>query len=434
MRLNDVDALIASRIDAHGPGVAAAIVRDGEVIYERGHGLANLEWDVPIAVDTVLGLGSLTKPFTAQAVMLLELAGKLRIADAVAAYLPDLPWLDPRVTIMHLLTHTSGIANYITQPGFWEHVSKRAYTLAEHIAHIGTLQPAFAPGERYGYSNSGYALLGLLIERVAGVPYDDYLRTAIFEPLGMQDTRFLWDEPVVPRLAGRYEPAKPGGRVSGYERAPYLSAIFTYANGGLVSTVRDLVRWDAALREHQLLPAEAEVRMQQPVTLNDGRSMGYGLGWGLSHYRGHAAVHHAGGVLGYSAFLGRFVEDGLTIIALSNLGGFDGSGLAAEIATSVLDLPAPEGIPVDVPPEQLAAAEGIYTSLVHERLEVVRAGERLELRGTRHGPLIPLGNDTFLLAGNADMTVRFEALKDGKYARATAVVPLYWFEVERMAE
>src|SRR5262249_12934166 len=213
----------AKRIEAHGPGVAVAVIRDGEVIHKRGYGLASLEWDVPMATDTVLRLGSLTKPFTAQAVMLLELAGKLRIEDAAATYLTNLPWLDPRITIAQLLTHTSGIANYVTQPGFWGQISRRSYTLDEHIAHIGMLQPDFAPGERYSYSNSGYALLGLLIERVSGMSYDDYLRAAIFEPLGMTDTRFLWNEPIVPRLAGRYEPAEPGGRAAVYEHAPFLA-------------------------------------------------------------------------------------------------------------------------------------------------------------------------------------------------------------------
>lgn len=434
MGLDEVDALITGRVDAHGPGVAVAIVQHDEVIYERGHGLANLEWDVPIAMDTVLGLGSLTKPFTAQAVMLLELAGKLRIEDSAATYLTDLAWLDSRVTIAHLLTHTSGLANYVTQPDFWERVSLRHYTLDEHIAYIGTLPPDVTPGARYSYSNSGYALLGLLIERVSGMPYDEFLRTAIFEPLGMKDTRFLWDEPIIPRQASRYEPAEPGGRATGYEHALHLSAIFTYANGGLASTVRDLIRWDAALRECRLLPADVEARMQQPAMLNDGRSMGYGLGWGLSRYRGRAVAHHAGGVPGYSAFLGRFVEDELTIIALSNLGSFDGAGLAAEIANTILDLPTPQRIAVEVPSEQLAAAEGVYTSLVGARIEVVPVGDQLELRGTRQGPLIPLGDATFSLADTPDVTVRFTAQNEGKYTRAMVVVPLYWYEVVRADE
>ena len=433
MRLNDVDTLIDERIDPHGPGIAVAVVREGELIYERGRGLASLEWGVPIAADAVLGLGSLTKSFTAQAVMLLEQAGKLHIEDSAASYLTNLPWLDSQITITHLLNHTSGIANYVTQPDFWDHFSWRVYTPDKLTDYIGTLSPDFAPGERYSYSNSAYFLLGLLIERVSGMPYDEYLRMAIFEPLEMTDTRFLWDETIVPRQAGRYEPVGAGGRASKYQHAPNLSAIFTYANGGLASTIRDLVRWDAALREHRLLSPEVEARMQQPGTLNDGRRMGYGLGWGRSQYRGRRVVHHAGGVPGYSSFLGRFVADGLTIIALANLGGFDCSGLAAEIANIVLDLPAPERTPVAVAPEQLAAAEGVYTSLVGERLEVVRVGDRLELRGARPGRLIPLGDATYSLAEIPDVTVRFEALHDGQYTRALAVVPLYWYEVSREA-
>jgi CubicO group peptidase (beta-lactamase class C family) len=431
MRLDELDALIAERIDPGGPGAAVAAVRDGEVIYECGRGLANLEWGQPMAPDTVLGLGSLTKPFTAQAVLLLQLADMLRIEDAVASYLPELGWLDPRVTIAHLLTHTSGIANYVTQPGFWEHVARRDHTPAELAAHIGRFRPDFAPGKRYSYSNSGYALLGMLVERVSSQPYDEYVRTAIFAPLGMRDSRYLWDEAVVPRHAGGYQRAEPGERVDGYRRASYLSATLSNAGGGLGSTVRDLIRWDVALREERLLPAPIETRMRTPVTLSDGRSMGYGFGWGLSRYRGRQVAHHAGGVPGYSSFLGRFVEDGLTLIVLTNLGGFDAAGLAAALANITLDLPAPARAPVRVAPEELAAAAGVYINLVGERLEVVCAGEHLTLGGDLSGLLLPLGHATFSLSGAPDVTVRFEALGESGYARALAVTPFYWFEVER---
>jgi Beta-lactamase len=171
--------------------------------------------------------------------------------------------------------------------------------------------------------------------------------------------------------------------------------------------------------------------MRTPATLNDGRRVGYGLGWGLSRYRGHAVAHHTGGIPGFSSFLGRFLDDGLTIIVLSNLGGFHAAGLAAAIADRVLDLSAPVQVPARVAPEQLAAAEGVYTNVIGERLEVVRDGEQLTLRGDLDGALIPLDDATFSSAEAPDVTVRFEALGDSGYARATAAVPFYWFTVER---
>jgi CubicO group peptidase (beta-lactamase class C family) len=376
-------------------------------------------------------LGSLTKPFTAQAVLLLELSGKLRIEDAVVFYLPDLAWLDPGITIAHLLTHTSGIANYVTQPGFWEHIARQDHDRAELAAHIGSFHRDFAPGDSYSYSNSGYALLGMLIEAVSDLPYDEYVRAAIFDPLGMHDSCYLWDAAVVPHRATGYQRTQPGEREQGYQRAPYLSATLASAGGGLGSTLDDLVCWDTALREHRLLPAAVEARMRTPVMLNDGRSLGYGLGWGLSHYRGRVVAHHAGGVPGFSSFFGRFLNDELTIIVLSNLGGFDAASLAAGIANHVLNLAVPARLPAPIAPEHLAAAEGVYTNRIGERLEVVRAGDQLVLRGDLAGRLIPLGDATFALAESPDMTVQFAAFGASGYARAMAITPFYWFEVER---
>jgi CubicO group peptidase (beta-lactamase class C family) len=425
-----LDALLARHIGAQEPGVAVAVVRDGQVVYERGHGLANLEWGIPIASDTVFRLGSLTKPFTAQAVMLLQLAGKLTIDAPISSYLPELTWLDPRITVAHLLTHTSGIANFVTQPGFQETVARQDHTPAALAARIGAYPPDFAPGERYSYSNSGYELLGMLVARVAGLPYDEYLRGAILEPLGMHDSRVLWQELVVPRRASGYQHAAEAGR--GYQRARYLSTTLANASGGLASTLRDLIRWDAALREQRQLPAEVEVRMRQPVRLNEGRALGYGLGWGLSRYRDRDVVYHTGGVPGFSSYLGRFLADGVTIIILSNRGLFDASGLAAEIANYMLRLPAPPRVPQPASDAELRAAVGTYTNPIGERLELARAGDRLTVRGDLTADLVPLGDATYADPARPDVTLRFAALSAEGYRRATAVVPFYWFEVERV--
>jgi len=434
MELSDIDSLITGKIDPLGPGVAVAVAREGAVLYQQGHGLANLEWGEPLAPDTVLALGSLTKPFTAQAVLLLELAGKLRIEDSIASYLPEVRWLDPSVTIYHLLTHTSGIANYVTQTGFWERVAHGDYSREALADHIGALQPDFPPGAAYSYSNSGYHLLGMLIEAVSGEPYDLFLRTAIFAPVGMAETRYLWHDEIVPRRAGGYELSEGVQSQQTYRHAPYLSATLTGPGGGVGSTLQDLLRWDAAIQEHRLLPAEVESRRRMPVQLRDGRRMGYGLGWGLSEYRGRSVVHHAGGVPGFSSFFGHFVDGGLTIIALANLGGFDAAGLAAEIANVALDLPVPEQIRAQVPAADLMAAEGVYANLVGERLQVARSGERLELRGSRSGEFVPVGDSVFASVDDPDVTIHFEDRDSAGYSRARVVMPFYWYAVGRVEE
>lgn len=439
MESSTLDALIAERIEPHGPGVAVAVVQGGKVGYQQCRGMASLEWSQRIAPDTVFALASLTKPFTAQCILMLEEANKLHLSDSAASYLPYLPWLDPQITITHLLTHTSGVANYVRQTGFWPNVACRVQNPGELAVHIGTLTRDFAPGENYNYSNSGYALLGMLIEAVTGIPYGNYVRAAIFEPLRMRDSRYLTDTAVVPHRAGGYErqvdSSASGSHELRYERAPFLSHTVVYASGALGSTLNDLIHWDAALREGRLLLEGIDARMRTPLMLNGGRRLGYGLGWGLSSYRGHAAAHHAGGVPGFSTLYVRFPADDFSLIILSNLGGFEAGGLAAAIANHALDLPAPTWRPTHVTPEQLDTAAGAYTNHNGDRLEVVRLGERLALRGAETGMLTPVGDHTFALTESPDTTVRFEAPgADGRFTRALVLKPFYWYAVERASE
>ena len=435
MERETLDALLAERVEMDGPGIAVAIVQGGAVVYQQCRGLASPEWRQPVAPDTVFALASLTKPFTAQCVLLLEDANKLHLSDSAASYLPDVPWLDPQITIAHLLTHTSGVANYVTQSGFWENVARRDHRAAELAAHIGGLARDFAPGENYNYSNSSYALLGMLIEALTGMSYGDYVREAIFEPLGMNDSRYLSDSAVIPRRAGGYERAAASTGGAHFERAPFLSHTVVYASGALGSTLSDLIRWDAALRDGRFLPEGVDARMRTPLMLNDGRRLGYGLGWGLSTYRGRAVAHHAGGMPGFSTFYGRFSGDDLSIFILTNLGEFDAGQLAAAMVNHALDLPAPVWLPIEASAEQLDAAAGVYTNHNGVRLEVVRSGARLALRGADTGTLTPIGDDTFALDGSPDTSVRLEAPDtEGRFMRALVVKPFYWYAVERTSD
>ena len=196
-----IEEIIQRRVPADGPGVAVAVISDGETIYKSGYGFANLEWRQPIGPETVLGLGSVTKPFTAQAVLLLEQQGKLRLDDEITHYLPDAPTHGREITIAHLLTHTSGIANFVTQPGFWPNTARADRTPAEMIALFADLAPDFEPGENYSYSNSAYVLLGRLIETLSGMPYGEFIESAIFAPLGMIHSRYMDDQRIIPHRA-----------------------------------------------------------------------------------------------------------------------------------------------------------------------------------------------------------------------------------------
>jgi CubicO group peptidase (beta-lactamase class C family) len=425
MASNAIDEIIRERVPANGPGVAVAVIHNGKTIYKSGYGFANLEWGQLIRPDTLFGLGSVTKPFTAQAVLLLEQQGKLRLDDGITLYLPDAPTHGRKITIAHLLTHTSGIANFVTQPGFWPNTVRAERTSAEVTALFAGLAPDFEPGENYSYSNSAYVLLGRLIETLSGMPYSAFIESAIFAPLGMTQSRYMDDQRIIPRRAARYL------REDDWVRAPYFSASVTYAAGGLGATLDDLILWDHALREGMLISHELDARMQTPVRLKDGREMGYGLGWGLSRYRGRTVTHHAGGVPGYSSFVGRFLEDNMTIIVLSNIGLFDAAGFAGEIANALLSLPAPEHVAVPIAPSELDACAGVYDNFIGESLEVSQKNETLTVSGELACDLISLGGATWASADNPDITVRIEQPDERGYTRVMVVVPFYWYVVTR---
>jgi len=245
----------------------------------------------------------------------------------------------------------------------------------------------------------------------------------------MEHSCFLRHEAVVPRRADGYERAESGG----YGRAPYISATLTYAGGGLASTVEDLLLWDRALREGRLLDAATPARMWTPLRLSSGRTEGYGLGWALSTYRGRRVAHHAGGVPGYSAFFGRFIEEGLTIVVLSNLGGYDAKGLARAIANDVLRLPEPVRTSVAVKDTALERVAGTYQELV-TRLEVVREGGRLKASGGVRGELAALDERTFALVDDADVTLTFEDTRGGRFQEVRVVAPFSWFNATRVEE
>ncbi len=430
-----IEAMLLDQFPPDGPGVAVAVVHSGQVIHRAGYGLASREWGIPVAPDTVFGLASLTKPFTAMAVLRLVAEGRLDLAQPVTAYLPDYPATGDAVTIAHLLSHTSGIPNFITQlDDFWDRHAPVDHSRAELLALFADRPLEFAPGSRYSYSNSGYCLLGMIIEAVTGSTYAAFVENTLLAPLGMDGAHYFDRTCVIPHLAGRYLRGDDGT----YQLPPYVSPTLLSSAGGLAASVDDLIAWDAALRARTLLPPDLHEQMWSPVRLTDGRTEGYGFGWGLSHYRGRRVVHHAGGIPGYSSFYGRFVDDGLALIVLTNLGLYDAAGLAKQLANLVLELPAPAGESVALPQAELQRVVGRYRNVVGEAIEIVRTDDATGMRGgplAMHGELshdlVPVGDALFRAADDPDVTARFEDLGLNGYERVTVVVPFYWFAVYR---
>jgi CubicO group peptidase (beta-lactamase class C family) len=426
MLSTEIDALVQAQVGPHEPGVSVAVVKENHILHCQGYGLANLEWEQPVTPQTVFGIGSLTKPFTATAIMLLEKQGKLHLDDPIQTYLPNYADSGQPVTLMHLLTHTSGIPNFVTQPEFWEKHAAVKTSVEEVIALFQDLPFDFAPGTAYSYSNSGYVLLGYILEKLLDMSYGDAIRRLIFDPLGMTHSYYLQPEPIIPFRASGYTPTKDG-----FQHARFMTATTRFAAGGLASTIEDLLLWNTALREERLLDHMTQNRMYTPVQLVNGCHENYGLGWAIGHYRQHRFICHAGGIPGFSAFFGRFPEDDATIIVLSNHSFFNGSELARQIIQRVLDLPLPLHTPVVCTPEMKRKMIGTYSS-IYGTAEIQEEGQSLYLKTGSKYALVPLNETSFYRANDEDTEVHFEQPDEqGNYTRLRVIQPFFWFTANR---
>lgn len=293
------------------PGLSVAILRGDSVLLTRGYGYANVEHRVPATDSTVYQSGSVGKQFTAAAVVMLSEEGKLALDDPITRYLPEKPAAWERITVRHLLTHTSGIPDY-TDTLVDLH---RDYSERELVRLAATLPLEFSPGERWSYSNTGYLLLGGIIRAVTGEFYGNYLERRIFGPLGMRTTRIISESDIVPNRAAGYRLVE--GRIQNQDWvSPTLN---TTADGSLYFSVRDLARWAVALN-HQRIPSPAGLRAAwTPVRLNGGGSYSYGFGWMVGEQRGHPRIGHTGSWQGFRTSIQRYPEYDLTVIALANL-------------------------------------------------------------------------------------------------------------------
>ncbi|HKG21904.1 MAG TPA: serine hydrolase [Blastocatellia bacterium] len=327
---------------------AALVARDGKVVMSKGYGMADLENGVPNGPRTKFRLGSITKQFTATAIMMLQERGKLSTQDPICKYVGDCPEAWRGVTVRHLLTHTSGIPSYTSLPDFVKTMSQPA-KLEELIGRFKNRPLEFQPGEKFSYNNSGYVLLGLIIEKVSGQEYESFLRQNIFEPLKMASTGYDHTGEVLKDRASGYILS---GEI--IENAPYLDMSLPHAAGALYSTVEDLYVWDQALYSEKLLSKKSFDEMLTPFKSN------YGYGWGVNDQYGLRRISHGGGINGFSTFIARYPEEKATIIVLSNYehanSGFISDRLERVFLADRMKLP----VPVKVDPAVLKKYAGRY--------------------------------------------------------------------------
>ena len=313
------------------PGVAVAIMKNGKCIKTASYGMANLELKVPVKAETVFEIGSITKQFTTAGILLLQEEGKLSVDDKISRHLKNIPESWKNITIRHLLTHTSGIKTYTGLDGFW--ITKRL-TQEQFLKKIGGFPLDFSPGEKWVYCNTGFSLLGYIIENISGTNYWEFIGARIFGPLGMSLTTNREPTIIIANRASGYETNKNGLAVN---RDTELTEVFSA--GAIASTVGDLAKWNASLDSEKILSAASKAQMWTPGKLNNGKTLGYGFGWFVSSLDGHKNIRHSGSTSGFSADLERFPDDDLAVVVLTNS---DEEGVATKLAKAIAKFYLPE--------------------------------------------------------------------------------------------
>jgi CubicO group peptidase (beta-lactamase class C family) len=406
-----IDA-IAERALAEGPvaGISLVVARRGRIIHSAGYGFADLENRLPASEVTVYRVGSITKQFTAAAIVRLVEEGRLELDAPIGRYLPDFPPPARQATIESLLNHTSGIKNYTTMQSCWETMALEM--TPEQLVGVFRDQPVdFAPGTRFSYSNSGYAVLGLLIERVSGTPFGGYLQEHLFSRLGLPSTSYCDDQQLTPNRARGYKILD-----GEFVNAAHVSMSQAYAAGAVCSSALDLARWFEALKEGAVVSPSSFVRMTQPGKLVDGSELEYGFGLAVSYLQGRRRISHVGGTLGFSSQISHFDEDDVTIVVLTNTEGANAASIETEIARLVLGLGERSSSDILLAPVELARYAGRYDlglttvqlSAVEGRLQAEIDTPGLEGRYR----LLYQGGDSFLADGDPELSITFSGAGD----------------------
>jgi CubicO group peptidase (beta-lactamase class C family) len=348
----------------HIPGLSLAVIKDGQIILAKGYGLANVELQVAVTLETIFQSGSMGKQFTATAVMMLVEEGKLSLTDSITKYFTDAPASWQKITVRHLLTHTAGTTDYPSDFDF-----RRDYTEDELLKRAEAIPLAFQPGEKWSYSNLGYVMLGILIHKVSGKFYGDFLQERVFKPLGMTTARIISEADIVPNRSAGYRLVKGELKNQNWV-SPTLN---TTADGALYLTVYDMSKWDAALYTEKLLRRSSLEQMWTPVKLNSGKTEAYGFGWALGEVRGHHIIEHGGAWQGFKSHIARYVDDKLTVVVFANLAQANPTRIAHAIAAIYNPelAPLPAKAIEDKEPEVTALAKRVLQDGAEGKFDLV---------------------------------------------------------------
>ncbi len=333
-----IDDLLKTYYDYGQFNGSVLVAEKGKVVYEKGFGMANMEWTIPNQPDTKFRIGSVTKQFTAALILQFVDEGKIKLDGKITDYLPDYRKdTGGKITVHQLLNHTSGIPSYTSRPDFFAEVSRDPYNVADFVKKFASGDLEFEPGTKFNYNNSGYFLLGAIVEKVTGKTYEAVLKERIFEPLGMKNSGYDNRAPILAKRANGYEKTP-----AGYVNAAYLDMSLPYAAGSMYSTVSDLYKWDQSLYENKVISAESKKLMFTPGLSN------YGYGFGISDQpigktdQKTKVIQHGGGINGFNSLLTRLVDKQQTIILLDNVGLGRYHGNITKSVISILNGQSPD--------------------------------------------------------------------------------------------
>ena len=320
-----IDSLLQSKYPANAPGATFLISKKGNIIYKKAFGLSNLELNVPMQTKNVFEIGSMTKQFTAISILMLAEKGKLNLDDDITKFIPDYPTKGYKITIHHLLTHTSGIKDFTRIKGLNE-ISKKDVTPIELIDFFKNESMDFVPGEQFNYNNSGYIILGYIIETITGQSYADFVEEQIFKKLGMTTSLYASHNKVIQNRASGYQ------NKEAYVNSREISFTLPYASGSLMSTIDDMYNWQEAIKNNLLISKEMTQRAFTNYTLNNGENINYGYGWHLKTINGLSTREHGGAIFGFKS-MGVYIPiSDIYVIGLNNCDCNSPTQITREIA------------------------------------------------------------------------------------------------------
>lgn len=410
----EFDKMLSGQFKTNEPGVTVLVARKGQIIYKKAFGMANLEYNIPMQVDNIFRIGSITKQFTAVAILQLMEQGKLNLQDEITKFIRDYPVHGHKITIEHLLTHTSGIQSYTDMKDFEEKMTLDLKP-SEVIAYFKNQPMKFAPGTQFQYNNSGYFLLGYIIEKVSGKPYQQYVEDNFFKPLGMSNSLYGSDSKIVKNRAGAYDKDS-----TGVINAPFMSMTQPYAAGSIQSTVEDLFKWHQAVHSYKMVKKESLDKAFTKYKLTVGRETDYGYGWFLLNIQGSPTIEHGGGINGFLTQSIYLPKEDVFVAVFSNCNCNPPGTIGAKIAAHTIGKPYEEYKEIPLENTVLQGYTGVYENERGEQRFITVAENQLysQLDGATKSKIKAYQKDNFFFE-NFMATIEFSRNKKGEVEKLT---------------